>query len=104
MTYTVYILECADGSYYTGMTDRIEIRLAEHQSGFDPRSYTFSRRPVRLVWSEVFQTKQQAFIRERQLKGWSRAKKTALIRVEWDSIHQIVQRERAGRERKKHRK
>jgi predicted GIY-YIG superfamily endonuclease len=101
MTHTVYMLECADGSYYVGMTERLELRLAEHQSGFDPSSYTYRRRPVKLVWSQDFQSQQQAFFRERQVKGWSRAKRIALIHGDWDKIHGIVKRERADRDKKR---
>ena len=101
MTYTVYMLQCADGSFYVGMTEKLEIRLAEHQSGFDPSAYTYRRRPVTLVWSQTFDTEHQAFLRERQIKGWSRAKKTALIRGDWDLIHEIVEKERASREKKR---
>jgi putative endonuclease len=100
MTHTVYILECADGSFYTGMTKMLELRLTEHQSGSNPRAYTYSRRPVRLVWSQDFESEHQAFERERQVKGWSRAKKLALIRGHWDMIHKIVEEERASREKK----
>jgi len=97
----VYILHCADGSYYVGSTNNLERRLAEHQSGYYKGSYTHARRPVELVWSADFATHDEAFQRERQIKGWSRAKKEALIRGDWDGIHQIVKREREERETKK---
>jgi len=101
MPFSVYILECADGSFYVGMTEALEKRLAEHQSGLNPNAYTSQRRPVKLVWSMTFDSEHQAFVRERQIKGWSRAKKLALIRGDWDHVHEIVKRERTSREKKK---
>ncbi|GAG06392.1 unnamed protein product [marine sediment metagenome] len=95
------MLECADGSYYTGLTTSLEKRLAEHEAGIDPYAYTYSRRPVTLIWSQVFATEHEAFTAERQLKGWSRAKKQALSKGDWDAIHQIVKFERKRRERSK---
>ena len=95
------MLECADESYYVGMTTSLEKRLAEHEAGIDPHAYTYSRRPVTLVWSQVFATEHDAFTAERQLKGWSRAKKQALSKGDWDAIHQIVKSERKRRERSK---
>ena len=78
MGYCVYILRCADGSYYTGHTRNLGVRLAEHESGLVP-GYTKLRRPVRLVFAEELRTRAEALKRERQIKGWSRAKKEALI-------------------------
>jgi len=75
----VYILICADGTFYTGSTSDLALRLTEHQSGSDPSAYTFRRRPVRLVWCEGFPTFDQALAREHQIKGWSHEKKKALI-------------------------
>ena len=92
----VYILECADGSYYVGSTTNLETRLAQHNTGYYG-GYTAQRRPVELVWSAEFPTEHEAFLRERQIKGWSRAKKEALIRGEWDGLHQIVKQERTKR-------
>ena len=101
MPYYTYILKCADGSYYTGSTTNLELRLSEHSEGIDPHDYTFSRRPVELVWSEEFNTHDEAFRAEHQIKGWSRAKKEALIRSDWEGIHRIVKEERLRREGKK---
>jgi len=97
----VYMLECADESYYIGMTTSLEKRLAEHEAGIDPYAYTYSRRPVTLVWNQAFDTEHEAFLAERQLKGWSRAKKQALSKDDWNAIHQIVMSERKRRERSK---
>lgn len=96
----VYMLRCADGSYYVGSTSDLERRLEEHQTGFFG-GYTSKRLPVELVWSQDFPTEHQAFLTERQIKGWSRAKKKALIRGDWDSLHEIVSQERKTREARK---
>ncbi len=77
--YYVYVLRCADGSYYTGVTSKLQARIDEHQSGADINSYTSKKLPVEVVYFEVFQMVQHAIAREKQLKGWSRAKKEALI-------------------------
>lgn len=98
MPYYVYLLKCADDSYYTGSTNDVERRLYEHQSGANSTAYTFSRRPVELVWSGEFATRREALDFEYQVKGWSRAKKEALIRNDWDGIHDIVKVERKTRE------
>jgi putative endonuclease len=102
MPYIVYILECSDGSYYTGSTDNINKRLWQHEQGVDSSSYTYSRRPVKLVWaSEETQYYYDALRWEKQIKGWSRAKKQALIRREFDTIHEVVKAERKKREKNK---
>jgi len=93
----VYILKCADDSFYIGSTNNLALRLQEHEIGFF-KGYTESRRPVRLVWWTDLPTKDEAFRCERQIKGWSRAKKEALIRGDWDEIHLIVKQERERRE------
>ena len=98
-SFTVYILEYADGKYYTGSTTSLEERLNEHQLGLDPFAFTYTRRPVKLVWSETFKTQLEASAIERQVKGWSRAKKEALIRGDWESVHEIVKAERKRREK-----
>jgi putative endonuclease len=74
-----YILKCADGSYYVGCTTNIDQRWGEHQAGTFP-GYTAKRRPVEMVWAEECQTVHDAIAIERQVKGWSRMKKQALIR------------------------
>ena len=73
-----YIIQCSDGSYYVGSTDNLEQRIKQHQAGYGC-SYTKHHRPVQLVYREEYETFQQAFKRERQIHGWSRAKKEALI-------------------------
>jgi putative endonuclease len=99
MPYIVYILECSDGSYYTGSTDDLNKRLWQHEQGVEPSSYTYSRRPIRLVWaSEETPYYYDALRWERQIKGWCRIKKQALIRREFDALHEIVKTERKKRE------
>ena len=90
MPFYVYILICSDGSYYTGHTDQIEARLAAHQSGQIP-GYTFERRPVELAFLEELGSRDDAFRRERQIKGWSRAKKLALMAKDWKRLVQLSQ-------------
>jgi len=80
----MYILRCADGSYYTGHTDDLEPRIAEHHHGTP--GYTFDRRPLELVWSENFVTREEALAAELQIKGWTRKKKEALIASDWQSL------------------
>lgn len=74
----VYILQCADGSYYVGKTNDLCTRLTEHQAGVGA-NYTAVRRPVEMVYAEEHSTTWSAKDREMQLKRWSRAKKAALI-------------------------
>lgn len=74
----MYILECADGSYYTGSTTDLELRLQQHQSG-EGANHTRKRLPVRLVYYEEFDRIDEAFYREKQVQGWSRRKKEALM-------------------------
>ena len=85
MSFWTYLLRCADDSFYAGHTDNLERRLAEHQSG-TLAGYIQTRLPLTLAWSENFQTREEALAFERQLKGWSRIKKEALIAGDWDVI------------------
>lgn len=84
-----YLLRCADGSYYTGHTDDLPRRIAEHQSGLFT-GYTYKRRPIEIVWSDAFQTRDDAKAAERQIKGWTRAKKEALIASDWNRISELA--------------
>ena len=86
--YYVYILRCSDQSYYTGVTNNLEIRLAEHQSGFI-KGYTSARLPVKLMFSANFNDINQAIRFEKQIKGWSRNKKVALINGDFDALIQL---------------
>ncbi len=87
--YYVYILLCIDNSYYVGMTSALDERVRQHNSGFFPEAYTFQRRPVELKWFEKFTDASQAMDREKQLKGWSKKKKEALILNDWDKMVNI---------------
>ena len=74
----MYILECADGSYYVGSTKNLERRISEHQQGLDAK-YTSRRLPVKLVYGEEYDRVADAYAREKQVQGWRRAKREALI-------------------------
>lgn len=87
----IYILECADGSYYVGSTKDIERRLWEHQSGLGAK-YTSRRLPVKLVYSEEYERVADAFAREKQVQNWSRAKREALINGEYDSLPPLAKK------------
>ena len=84
-TYYVYIVKCSDESYYTGVTSNLEKRLVEHNSG-KFKGYTSKRLPVNLVYSNLFNNVDDAIRVEKQIKGWSRAKKEALIRGDFPSL------------------
>ena len=91
----VYMLRCSDGSYYVGHANDLEHRLAAHERG-TIEGYTLSRRPVELVFSDQFSTRLEAFHRERQIKGWSRARKEALIKGDWDGLVELSNRSSGG--------
>ena len=93
----VYILRCADGSYYVGSATGhdVSMRVDQHNAGSYP-GYTFTRRPVVLIWSEYFDRITDGIAAERQIKGWSRAKKEALIRSDWTRLSELSRR-RAGK-------
>jgi putative endonuclease len=95
----VYILRCADGSYYVGSATGYDLapRVEQHNAGAYP-GYTCTRRPVVLVWSEYFDRITDGIAAERQIKGWSRAKKEALMRSDWASLSKLSQR-RGGKSR-----
>ena len=92
----VYILRCADRSYYTGITHALEKRIAEHNAGAYV-GYTSARLPVILVWSESAPDEHQALLCERQIKGWSRAKKEALIHGGFACVHDFLETHRQRR-------
>ena len=91
MSFWAYMLRCADNSFYVGHTDDLDVRIAQHQSGAIP-GYTHERRPITLVWCEEFPERDQAFAAERQIKGWSRLKKQALIDGNWAAISRLAKR------------
>lgn len=80
--YYVYIIECRDGSFYTGLTNDLMRRFTEHCEGIYPTCYTFKRRPLTLRYYETIPFSLEAAQREKQLKGWSRIKKMALINAD----------------------
>ena len=92
MVFWVYILSCADGSYYTGHTDNLEQRIGIHQAGAYP-GYTTSRLPVNLVWSQVCATREEALSAEMQIKGWSRKKKEAMIQGDWNEVSLLAKKD-----------
>ena len=93
MSAFVYMLRCSDGSYYVGYArgETLDKRIGEHQSGAHG-GYTATRRPVKLVYAEQFQYITDAISAERRIKGWSRAKKEALIRGDWDGVQRLAKR------------
>ena len=88
MSFWIYILRCADNSYYRGQTDNLEKRIAEHQTG-ELAGYTSTRRPVVLVFSQEFPSREEALAAERQIKGWSRRKKEAFMRGDWAEVSRL---------------
>jgi len=90
---SIYILRCADGSYYTGITRRcVDERVSEHEQGLDPACYTFRRRPLTLVHAEHYTQIVDAIAAERRIKGWSRAKKEAYIRADTVALVALAKR------------
>ena len=87
--YFVYILLCNDGSYYTGVTNNMERRIYEHENAVNPGSYTCSRRPLKLVFCEAFNDVTQAIAFEKQIKGWNRKKKEAIIDDNWHLLPKL---------------
>jgi putative endonuclease len=84
--YHVYILKCSDKLYYTGVTSNIENRFNQHQEGFFKSCFTYKRRPVEIVFLQLYFSIEQAIFFEKRIKGWSRRKKEALIEDRWDDL------------------
>ena len=98
MTFWTYLLRCRDGSFYCGHTDNLEARIGQHQAGAIEGCYTKHRRPVTLAWSQDFPSRLEALEAERRIKGWTRAKKQALIRGDWAGLSLLARnRQGAGR-------
>jgi len=93
--YFVYILRCSDGTYYTGITNNLEKRVSEHIKGLDSKAYTYHRRPVALVWNEFFPEISEALRAEKQIKGWGRKKKEALLNGDFGRLT-LLSRGRKG--------
>ncbi len=88
-SYYIYILQCSDGSYYTGVTNNVERRFYEHQEGLIDRCYTHNKRPVKLMYVEEFSDVIEAIEREKQIKGWNRKKKEALISGDFEKLVEL---------------
>ncbi len=89
--YYVYILKCLGGSYYTGVTNCLERRFAEHVNGRNVTCYTFTRRPVELVFFREFGYVNDAIAFEKQVKGWGRKKKEAIANKCWDELSSLAE-------------
>jgi putative endonuclease len=89
-SYFVYMVRCADDSFDVGISNDPEIRVSQHNLGIDTESYTSSRRPVALVYVSRFSEVWDAIRWEKQLKGWSHAKKAALVARDWNRIHRLA--------------
>lgn len=85
----LYIIKCADESYYTGVTNNLELRLLQHNVGWVKDSYTYKRRPVELVFSEIFTDYNLCIEWEKKIKGWTRAKKEAFINGKFDDLMKL---------------
>ena len=95
MSFWAYMLHCRGGAFYVGHTDDLEYRMGQHATGAI-KGFTSDRLPVKLVWSQEFSTRHEAKQAERQLKGWSRAKKMALIRGDWARISELAKGKKNG--------
>lgn len=96
---SVYILKCADGSDYAGVTRRsVDERVSEHAQGVIKSCYTASRRPVTLAFSEYYERIDEAIAAERRIKGWSRAKKEAYMRGDFARLSELARRRGKGGE------
>ena len=84
--YYVYIVECSDETLYTGLTNNLDRRLKEHNYGLNDNSYTSKRRPVKLIWHQEFMQFAQAEYFEKKIKKWSRLKKLALTKEDYDVL------------------
>jgi putative endonuclease len=94
MSCYLYILRCADGSYYTGTYrgEDLATRVSEHDNGHYVDAYTSTRRPVELVFAEQFDSIRDAIAAERRIKGWSRAKKEAMMASDWEDLQKLARR------------
>ena len=89
----LYILKCKDGTYYTGVTNNLEKRVEEHNRGINKESYTYSRKPVTLVWHEMFNDFHLAFDWETRIKKWSVKKKEALINGDFHLLKDLSKKD-----------
>ena len=87
--YYVYILKCSDDSHYTGVTNNLERRFTEHEEGIDSECYTFSRRPLEVVFYQMHNDFHQAIAMEKKIEKWSRKKKEAIILDKWETLKEL---------------
>ena len=90
MIFYVYILKCSDNSYYTGHTDNLEQRIHQHNNRAFPACYTANKLPVELLFAVPYATREEALASERQIKGWSRKKKEAMIKGNWKEVSRLA--------------
>ena len=95
----MYILECRDGSYYVGSTTDLEARVWQHNHDPDGPVYTRRRRPVHVVWSAQYDSVEQAFLYEKQVQGWSRRKREALIWGDFELLPSLARRRTSSTDR-----
>jgi predicted GIY-YIG superfamily endonuclease len=95
------MLRCRDSSYYTGHTESLERRVAEYQAG-ESATYTAARLPVALVFAQVFASRDEALACERQIKGWSRKKKEAMLRGDWAEVSRLAKARNSGQSSDRH--
>lgn len=88
-TMYVYILKCKDNTYYTGVTNNLEKRVIEHTQGINRTCYTYTRRPLTLIFHERFDNPNSAIAFEKKIKGWNRKKKEALISGEYHLLRKL---------------
>lgn len=94
----MYILQCSDGSYYVGSTRDLDRRVWEHNQGTGAK-YTARRRPVKLMYSEEYDSVAEAYAREQQVQGWGRAKREALIRGDFGALPGLARKDfKSGQE------
>ena len=89
MSFSLYILECSDGTLYVGHTDDLDRRMQQHADS-DANSYTARRHPLKLLHVEEFESREEALAMERKLKGWSRAKKFSYMAGEWHAVSALA--------------
>lgn len=87
--YFVYILLCNDGSFYTGFTNNLDLRIRQHKQGINKESYTYTRRPIELKYYAYFTKPSEGLAFEKRIKGWTRKKKLAIIESNWERLKKL---------------
>ncbi len=88
----LYILKCSDGTFYTGVTNNLDLRVEQHNIGLNPETYTYTRRPVELMWHEMVTDFNLAFEWETKIKKWSAKKKQALINGDFVLLKELAKK------------